>query len=345
MLNYPILEIAISLIFIYLVFSQITLSINELWAGYFNYRGNYLHSHLVQSIGPIYTDGLYSDPTISQLMLRPKRWPPYVSQRLFAQAIINWVSEKAPAPPAGSPPLARFAAGLATAPGGAGSRFDALLQKLLASAQGAVLPAEQLQANLEDWYKEYCLRLTGWYKRDNRIWLLITGLAVAIIGDVDTIRLTKFIARDTAVRNTLVTLGESRAAEPRPAETPGVGLPPAQAGSGAQPPPEFTVTARQSVDTLRKELLAMQKIGLPMGFGQAFDRKAEAKLTNLPEDLKRRDANGDYKNTSVIIWMLFGWLLTGLAMMVGAPFWFDVLNRFVNIRNLGPKPDTPNEER
>ena len=36
--------------------------------------------------------------------------------------------------------------------------------------------------------------------------------------------------------------------------------------------------------------------------------------------------------------MLGGWPLTAFAMMLGAPFWFDALCRFVNIRNVGTKP-------
>ena len=35
---------------------------------------------------------------------------------------------------------------------------------------------------------------------------------------------------------------------------------------------------------------------------------------------------------------LIGWLLTAAALSLGAPFWFDLLCRLVNIRNLGIKP-------
>jgi hypothetical protein len=38
---------------------------------------------------------------------------------------------------------------------------------------------------------------------------------------------------------------------------------------------------------------------------------------------------------------LLGWLLTVLALSLGAPFWFDVLNRFMNLRNAGRAPDEP----
>ena len=35
---------------------------------------------------------------------------------------------------------------------------------------------------------------------------------------------------------------------------------------------------------------------------------------------------------------IFGWLLTAIAITLGAPFWFDTLNMFMNIRATGVKP-------
>jgi hypothetical protein len=36
---------------------------------------------------------------------------------------------------------------------------------------------------------------------------------------------------------------------------------------------------------------------------------------------------------------LLGWLLTALAISLGAPFWFDLLKKVINIRGAGGKPD------
>ena len=36
--------------------------------------------------------------------------------------------------------------------------------------------------------------------------------------------------------------------------------------------------------------------------------------------------------------IIFGWFLTALAASLGAPFWFDTLSRFVNVRNAGRPP-------
>jgi hypothetical protein len=36
---------------------------------------------------------------------------------------------------------------------------------------------------------------------------------------------------------------------------------------------------------------------------------------------------------------LIGWLMTVAAISLGAPFWFDTLSRFVNIRGSGKPPE------
>jgi hypothetical protein len=44
--------------------------------------------------------------------------------------------------------------------------------------------------------------------------------------------------------------------------------------------------------------------------------------------------NGGFGSTT-----LFGWLVTALSATLGAPFWFDLLNRFVNVRASGKAPE------
>jgi hypothetical protein len=42
-----------------------------------------------------------------------------------------------------------------------------------------------------------------------------------------------------------------------------------------------------------------------------------------------------------IEWLLklIGLLLTAVAASLGAPFWFDILNKFMNVRAVGASPD------
>lgn len=41
----------------------------------------------------------------------------------------------------------------------------------------------------------------------------------------------------------------------------------------------------------------------------------------------------------ILTFHLLGWLLTALAATLGAPFWFDTLNRFISIRSSGKAPE------
>jgi hypothetical protein len=46
-------------------------------------------------------------------------------------------------------------------------------------------------------------------------------------------------------------------------------------------------------------------------------------------------------------WVLhiLGWFVVAIAASFGAPFWFDTLNKFVNLRTSGPPPATAANQR
>lgn len=46
-----------------------------------------------------------------------------------------------------------------------------------------------------------------------------------------------------------------------------------------------------------------------------------------------------FSQSITLTWVL-GCAVTAVATSLGAPFWFDLLQKFVNIRNAGPKPDS-----
>ena len=86
----------------------------------------------------------------------------------------------------------------------------------------------------------------------------------------------------------------------------------AQAQAGASAAPERDLAgAADRVD-------AVSKVGLPLGWRGAA----------VPE------------GRAEIVTGVFGWLLTILAISLGAPFWFDTLSRFSRLRSSG-KPETP----
>jgi hypothetical protein len=45
-----------------------------------------------------------------------------------------------------------------------------------------------------------------------------------------------------------------------------------------------------------------------------------------------------------MVTILLGWLITAFAVSLGAPFWFDLLNKFVNVRASGKPPEEKPKE-
>jgi len=67
-------------------------------------------------------------------------------------------------------------------------------------------------------------------------------------------------------------------------------------------------------------------------FGGMFQIAPDARINDgLLDAIAILDAPPLTRDREVFL-RLVGWLLTALALSLGAPFWFDLLNRFVNIR-------------
>lgn len=44
-------------------------------------------------------------------------------------------------------------------------------------------------------------------------------------------------------------------------------------------------------------------------------------------------------------WSIGGWIVSAVAVAMGATFWFDLLKNLVNVRNAGPKPVSPDKKQ
>jgi hypothetical protein len=83
---------------------------------------------------------------------------------------------------------------------------------------------------------------------------------------------------------------------------------------------ESTAKAGDSLDDAAARVSAVQRLGLPLGW-------------NKPEgDPARADLRDHFART------VGGWLLTFLALSLGAPFWFDALSKLAGLRNSGKRP-------
>jgi hypothetical protein len=207
---------------------------------------------------------------------------------------------------------------------------------LIDEAEGDFNKARQ---NIEDWYNAAMDRVSGWYKRRVQIILLILGFAMAVALNADSINIGKALFQDDALRRSIVEQAEDFG--PLPTPTP-------QASPAETDPAKIEAAKEKAVADAKqrvKEIRAQLNLtGLPLGW-VSTQKDAQGNITNL-DDLRRRPMWGK----GITEWQLWfiklaGLLLTGLAISQGAPFWFDVLNKFMVIRSTVKPREKSREEK
>jgi len=160
---------------------------------------------------------------------------------------------------------------------------------------------------LEGWFNSQMDRVTGWYKRKVQLIVMAIALVITVGLNADTIAIVKRLSNDSALRASLVTLAQEQA---KKALTTG--------GQSRQPQGETAEDLTRELDTrvtaVQDSLSKVQGLGVAIGFGwkaKDFDWR-----TAIP-----------------------GWLLTAFAISLGAPFWFDILNKVISVRSAGKSPD------
>ena len=333
-----ILEVAIGIIFIFLLVSMICSAIREGIESWVKSRSAFLEQgirellhdrHAVGVARSLYTHplvyGLYASdyrPRESTRRLnalsRGGNLPSYIPSRIFALALLDIAARgtdtrgisSGPAAPPLSLSLAR----------------ENVLNLENGSVQRVVLGAIDLArgdmelaiANIAAWYDSAMDRVSGAYKRATQKLLLGIGLTVAVVLNVNIIAIAHHLFRDDVERATLVAHAEAAARDTSFIT----------GSSQAQ-----LTRARATLDSLR----------LPIGWD-------DMQLTPPWDTRIVREPSGAVRTVRELrLWgyvfePLVGWTLAALAAMLGAPFWFDLLNKVMIVRStVKPHEKSPEE--
>jgi hypothetical protein len=175
---------------------------------------------------------------------------------------------------------------------------------------------EKLRQNLENWFNSSMDRFAGWYKRWTRQICFVIGVILVVISNADTLALANRLARDSALRSAIVDAADS-----------------ATEKLASDPSTNATKDHSQVVQQARQELLEQaEKLNLPLGW-----INPDIKDVQDPFETERIPKTDDYLG-----WFLkvVGLLISALAVSLGAPFWFDTLSKFMNVRGAGKVPET-----
>ncbi|MEG3911810.1 hypothetical protein Q5691_27220 [Microcoleus sp. w1-18aA5] len=166
---------------------------------------------------------------------------------------------------------------------------------------------ERFQKEIEIWFDQSMERASGVYKRNARGVAILLGTAIAVAANADSIHIINRLSKDSMLRSTVNVYAE-------------------------QLVEKNAKTKLDNLTSLRKVQkdvdIALDEVALPFGWSE--------------QNSLERDKQGN------VLWLaliskLFGWILSGVAISMGAAFWFEALNKIINIRNAGKKPPSSTE--
>jgi hypothetical protein len=175
---------------------------------------------------------------------------------------------------------------------------DRVRTQLQAIVDAAGRDRDRLRAALETWFDDTMERASGWYKRKTQIALFVIATVVAVGANASSIHVAHRLWTDDAVRAAVV-------AKAQQATTSG-----AQPGAANAPAKRAGNPYEQVADSVD----AVEQLKLPLGWG----------VENRPP----RSFGG-------VGGEIGGLIATIFAVMLGAPFWFDLLGRAAALRGAG----------
>ncbi|HEU4596027.1 MAG TPA: hypothetical protein VFS10_12875 [Pyrinomonadaceae bacterium] len=243
-----ILEIALAMIFVYLLMSLLCSAVAEYIEAKRNFRAKDLERGIRLLLDPQEQEGragatplskdesvagrLYNHPLVKSLY-RGEKLPSYIPSRTFALALWDMA----------------FPADVRPADGGDTHNLATIRQAvrdnqvvseevktaLLALIDDAGGNFDKARANIEEWFDSSMDRVSGWYKRRVHFFLLLIGFGAAALINVDTINIARALATNETLRKGVVAVAEKAAEDESVA-----GIPLAAATPATTPTPAPT---------------------------------------------------------------------------------------------------------
>lgn len=333
MLNNIALNIVVALVFIYLLYSLLGTLIQEIIATNIGLRGITLKKAIKcmldddeNSSQHKLSTSFYKHPLIKYLgdgSWPLSKKPAYIDRQTFSKVIIDLLRgpDLKPGDPLSPPIQSSLDTKKVTWPSMADIDKEtwSYLNSIWIDAEGDV---QKFKALLEQWFDEMMDRVSGWYKKYTQLILLFVGLAIAIVFNVDTLQIVSILQNNPTVRDQVIT----------------------QANTFVKDHPNLDIEIAQTQAKIKTEILAGRKDSLQQvlkedtvvkNLGNKLIRQASG-LVN--DDIGKMNSvlaigwSKGFLNERIDLRAIIGWLITALAISLGAPFWFDFLNKLTQLR-------------
>lgn len=313
MFDSAVLDTVIGVVFVLILFSTVCAAVRESVESLLKTRASYLEYGIRELLHDKGAGGLveqlYTHPVVSGLFAgdyKPaeasarsmfswgrRNLPSYIPAKNFAAALID-IAVRGPVrnePPAAAPGKIDLDMLKNSAAKIENPRVARVLLNAIDLAGGDI---NRALANVEAWFDSGMDRVSGWYKRLSSRIIFGIALVLAVLLNVDLIRISRELYNDDSQRAMVLAYAQSTM------------------------PDQAMLTDRKA----------------------AFDRLRD-KTFPVGWDGKTLEQGWDETG----IQNLAGWLFTAFAATLGAPFWFDILNKVMVIRATVKPHEKSREER
>jgi hypothetical protein len=327
MFGSEVLDVAVGLILVFLLLSLMATAVREGIESFVKLRAVYLERGIRELFADEKGNGMalsfYQHPLICSLFKGPFEYrerrriggslPTYIPSRNFADAVID-LAIRGPVQPEYAAVQVAPDLSVAALRANVGKlKNPMLIRAVLTAIDHSDGDMAKVRKNIGAWYDSAMDRVSGWYKRRTQLWLFAIGLALAAALNVDTVRLTNHLSTNKALRESLVARAEALARD-----------------TTYQRMLRDTSFHGQDVQRTSRDLGGLE---LPIGWSDSSKR-----------EMRAQTAAGVGAFLTYWIWALLGFLPAALAVTLGAPFWFDALNKFMVVRStVKPHEKSPEE--
>jgi len=401
MFNSSVLDVAIGMVFVYLLLSLMCSAANEMIELGLKNRAKDLERGLRQllqdSDGNDLVKKVYDHPLVRALFegdyqptpqgriarsLARVKLPSYIPSRTFALALMDTIlpaqqSVSGGTAGATSPaitPNANAVAAFSNLRNNIATLDSADVQKALrALVDAADNDVVKARENIEKWFDSSMDRVAGWYKRRAQIFLLVLSFLLAIGVNADSVLIAQRLSADKGLRDTVVSaaqdyarvnaqkdLQSSTGSKASPAQSPSPTPSPTpksspSPGATASPNPSASPSGQSArTNTGAASSASPNPCDAQCQYNKSFDQLKKLALPiGWDSDVEGQQFPGMRLWTGTFwsgwAWQfrvhILGWFLTALAVSLGAPFWFDLLNKFIVVRStVKPREKSPEEK-
>jgi hypothetical protein len=332
MFNSGVLNVVIGLVFIFLLYSLLATIIQELIATYSGMRARILKRGIAKMLDDDKTNNAMSmafyDHPLIKFLGENKFFtkPSYLTAQNFSKVFIDLLRGNKTQPGENPGPQIQHALDskkISWGTGNIGDETRKYLQSLWTDAQGDV---EKFRELLEKWYDDTMERVSGWYKRWTQLILLGIGLVLAIFFNIDSITIAKKLNHDPKLAAQLASNASIYIQNHKDLGT--------ILQQNQQSIPRLKSDSVNNADSLWNAMVSKSNLLIDSANTLIQNDISDANhILGLGWKSESKDKAGKITTTcNFKSYTIFGWIITALAISLGAPFWFDLLNKLMKLR-------------